>query len=57
MEWPIIIAIVVGVMVIIFPAALIWFINVSGILTVIRETRKRKAALKKKALAAKTEKH
>jgi hypothetical protein len=52
MEWPIIVAIVVGIPIILFPAAFTWFINVSGILAVMKETRKREVARRKRALAA-----
>jgi hypothetical protein len=52
MEWPIIVAIVVGIPIILFPAALAWFINVSGILSVMRETRKREITRKQRIMAA-----
>ena len=44
MEWQIILALVLGIPVILIPAALIWYFNASGIFTVIRETRKRRIA-------------
>jgi hypothetical protein len=56
MEWPIIVAVVVGIPIILFPAALAWFINVSGILSVMKETRKREIARKRTAMAAETAK-
>ncbi len=39
-----IIAIAIAVPIILFPAAFVWYLNLSGIYTVIRETAKRKAA-------------
>lgn len=51
MEWPIIVAIAVGVPIILLPAAIVWFVNVSGIYTVIRETRRRRVAREKRMLA------
>jgi sensor histidine kinase regulating citrate/malate metabolism len=48
MEWQIILAIVLGIPIILIPVVLIWYINVSGIYTVIRETQKRRAARKKR---------
>jgi len=48
MEWQVILAIVLAVPVILIPALLIWYINASGIYTVIRETQKRRAARKKR---------
>lgn len=44
MEWYIILAIVLAIPVIILPIAFIWYLNASGIYTVIRETMKRRAA-------------
>ena len=41
MEWQYIVAITVIVPVILFPAALVWYFNVSGLLDVIRSTRER----------------
>jgi len=43
---------VIGIPLIIFPALFIWYLNTSGILTVIRETRKRRIAREKRARAA-----
>ena len=44
MEWQIILALVLGIPIILVPAALVWYFNASGIFTVIRETRKRRIA-------------
>jgi len=44
MEWQIILALVLAIPVILVPAALVWYMNASGIFTVIRETRKRRIA-------------
>ncbi len=46
-----VIAIVVAIPLILIPAALIWYMNVSGILTVMRETRKRRIAREKRVKA------
>lgn len=48
MEWWMILLLVLVIPIIIIPVALIWYINVSGIYTVIRETQKRRAAQKKR---------
>jgi len=48
MEWQIILALVLAIPVILIPAAFAWYLNVSGIFTVIRETRKRRIAREKK---------
>jgi hypothetical protein len=52
MAWQIILAIVLGIPVILIPVALIWYINVSGIYTVIRQVQKRRAAQKKRVREA-----
>ena len=48
MEWWGYLILVLAVPVLLIPVALIWYINVSGIYTVIRETQKRRAAQKKR---------
>ena len=52
MEWYVILAMVVAIPIILLPAAFIWYINVSGIYTVFRETQKRRAARRKRAREA-----
>jgi len=52
MDWQIILAIVVAIPIILVPAVLIWYLNVSGTFTVIRETRKRRIAREKRMKAA-----
>ena len=44
MEWQTIVALVVMVPVILFPAAFIWYINIGGIVAAVREARARKVA-------------
>jgi len=49
-----IIALAVAIPVILFPAAFVWFLNISGLLTVLKESRareKRRARARKEALA------
>jgi len=41
MEWQMIVALVIAVPVILFPAALIWFLNISGLWQVMKESRAR----------------
>ena len=41
MEWYIILAIVLGIPIILFPVAFVWYLNVSGIYRVIRDRRQR----------------
>ena len=48
MEWYFILALVLAIPVILIPAAFIWYLNASGLYTVIRETQKRRVARKKR---------
>ena len=48
MEWYIILALVLAIPVVIIPAVFVWYLNVSGIYTVVRETQKRRVARKKR---------
>ena len=52
MQWEFIVVLVLAIPLILFPAALIWYVNVSGLYQVMREARqraKRRAAREKKA--------
>jgi hypothetical protein len=54
MQWELIVALVVAIPVILFPVAFIWFLNISGLMTVWKESRareKRRAKARKEALA------
>ena len=51
MDWQTILALVLVIPIILIPVAFIWFLNVSGIYTVIRETRKRRIAREKRMRA------
>jgi hypothetical protein len=44
MEWQVIVALIVAIPVILFPAAFVWYLNLGGIFTAIREARAKKAA-------------
>lgn len=53
MQLELIIALVIAIPVVLFPVAFVWFLNVSGVLTVWRESRareKRRAKARKEAL-------
>ena len=47
MEWQIIIALVMVIPVILFPAAFIWYLNIGGIFTAVKEAGARRARRKK----------
>ena len=44
MQWQIIIALVVAIPVILFPAAYVWYINIRGLTAMVKEARMKKAA-------------
>ena len=48
MEWEFIVALVIAVPIILFPAAFIWYLNIGGIYTAIKEARAKRAAHAKK---------
>jgi hypothetical protein len=48
MEWQIILALVIAIPIILFPVAFIWFINIGGIWTAIKQARARRAVEGKK---------
>ena len=52
MEWQFILALVIVIPVILIPVALVWFLNVSGIYAVIRDTRRRRITRQKRLRAA-----
>ena len=49
MEWQVIVALVIAVPVILFPAAFIWYLNVGGIYTAVKKARERKVVQEKGA--------
>ena len=54
MEWWVVLVIIVAIPIILLPAAFIWYMNVSGLYTVIRETQKRAVARRKRIQEART---
>jgi hypothetical protein len=52
MEWQVIVVLIIAIPVILFPVALIWFINVGGIVAAVKESRARRAARRVKETAA-----
>ena len=52
MEWQIILALVLGIPVVLLPIAFVWYLNISGLYQVIRDSRqrqKRRSALEEKS--------
>ncbi len=48
MEWQFIVALIVAIPIILFPAAFVWYLNVGGIYAAIKEAREKRAALQRK---------
>lgn len=46
MQWQILLALVVVIPVILFPAAFVWYLNIGGITAALKEARMRRAAQK-----------
>jgi len=44
MEWQVIVALVVAIPIILLPVAFIWYLNLGGIYTAIKEARARRTA-------------
>jgi hypothetical protein len=44
MQWELVIALVIAIPIILFPAAYVWYLNVGGIYTAIKEARARRTA-------------
>jgi len=47
MEWQVVVALVVAIPIILFPVAFVWYLNIGGIFTAIKEARTRRVAVKK----------
>lgn len=47
MQWELIVALVVAIPVILFPAAFVWYLNVGGVYAAIKEARAKRVAEKK----------
>ena len=47
MQWEIVVALVVAIPIILFPVAFVWYLNVGGIYTAIKEARARRVARQK----------
>ena len=45
MQWEFVLALIIAIPIILFPAAFVWYLNVGGIYGAIKEALKRRAAL------------
>lgn len=57
MQWEFIVALVIAIPIILFPAAFVWYLNVGGIYAAIKEARARRVAREKKDKAIAKVKH
>jgi len=48
MQWEFILALIIVIPIILFPAAFVWYTNIGGIYTAIRNAWKKRAALRKR---------
>lgn len=48
MEWEFIVALVIAIPVILFPAAFVWYLNIGGIIQAVREAKQARVARKEK---------
>lgn len=56
MEWQIVVALVLVIPVILIPVAFVWYLNIGGVLSAVREVKARRAIQKKRVkVIAKTE--
>jgi len=44
MQWELVVALVIGIPIILFPAAYVWYINIGGAYSLIREARRKRLA-------------
>ncbi len=52
MQWEFIVALVIAIPIILFPAAFVWYLNAGGIYAAIKEARARRVARQNVARAA-----
>jgi len=50
MEWQLILALLLAIPIILFPAAYVWYLNIGGVYAAIKERRRRKSAREAKEL-------
>jgi len=52
MQWEFVVALVIAIPIILFPAAFVWYLNIGGIYDAIKQARERRAAREKGAKVA-----
>jgi len=54
MQWEFVVALVLAIPVVLFPVAFVWYLNIGGVSTWIREARARRVARGQKTVAPET---
>ena len=49
MQWEFIVALVIAIPLVLFPAAFVWYLNIGGIYAAIKEAREKRAVREEKA--------
>ncbi len=52
MQWEFVVALIIAIPIILFPAAFVWYLNIGGIYAAIKEALEKRAAREKKARTA-----
>ncbi|UCH43140.1 MAG: hypothetical protein JSW16_00970 [Dehalococcoidales bacterium] len=52
MQWEFIVALVIAIPVVLLPVALVWYLNIGGVYTAIKEAKERRVAREKGAREA-----
>ena len=52
MQWEIVVALVIAIPVILFPAAFVWYLNIGGVYAAIKEAREKRVVEEKTEVAA-----
>jgi hypothetical protein len=51
MRWELIVALIIAVPIILFPASYVWYLNIGGIYTAVKEARARRTARERREKA------
>ena len=52
MQWQLVVALVIAIPIILFPAAYVWYLNIGGIYAAVKEARERRAVRERELSAA-----
>ena len=55
MQWEIVVALVIAIPIILFPAAYVWYLNIGGVYAAIKEARERRARAREAKVALEKE--